>query len=202
QKIEEAGDPFVTADNTVNMPAQAPPGEYKVQMSLRDKVGGGTTTFNSTFHVEGDAAAGETPAAGETSSAGETPSSGGGGALQLAEVRFAEAQEGPDRENSTFAGDEDVWVLFSLTGFEQKEDGGVWIQEDLQVLDPDGTPILDEKNLLDFQEPVDPGLDAIPAHNQITLPEGAAAGDYTVHMVVRDQLAGTSVEQKKTFKVQ
>lgn len=42
----------MNAHNDITLPDAAGPGEYKVTISLRDKVGGGTSTNTTTFTVE------------------------------------------------------------------------------------------------------------------------------------------------------
>jgi hypothetical protein len=51
QKAEK-GASNVTATNEISLPATSAAGEYKVKVTLRDKIGEGTATHNFTFTVE------------------------------------------------------------------------------------------------------------------------------------------------------
>ncbi len=125
----------------------------------------------------------------------------GTGTLKLENVRFAEGKEGPEVPDATFVLGQPIYVLFQIKGFSTDTSGMLKVQEDLLVTGPDGSEVLDKKNVLDLNLDA-AGGDSLTANNEITLHDDAKAGDYRVTLLVHDRISGSDLEQEVKFSVQ
>ncbi len=119
--------------------------------------------------------------------------------LGIKNFRFAAGSPDASRKPAIFQPGETVYMVFDVGGYAVKE-GGVWIQEDLNIRYPDGTLGLKLENINDFkQQLTQEGL--IRFENNIALPEKALPGRYTVTMTLRDKHARREVKEQRFFYI-
>lgn len=123
------------------------------------------------------------------------------GGLGTEDLHFATKENGPEVSDKRFKKGEVVWMEFKITGFKQADDDNVWVQEDLDVIGPDGKSILKKENLLDFHEKAPKGAGNVSASNNITLPKDSAPGAYNVKISLRDKVGGGSATVNTGFEV-
>ena len=102
-------------------------------------------------------------------------------------------------ERRRFHRGEVVYLLFRLSGFEEKA-GSAWIQADLRVRDPKNRIVLDERQILNARLPAKRG-DVIPLATRFAIHPQAITGLFEVELVLRDQFRGTVLSRKVPFWV-
>jgi hypothetical protein len=123
------------------------------------------------------------------------------GSLSAENLRYSGTADASGvRSDATFKPGEVVYILFDVKGFKTDDKGQCHVQEDLLVKAPDGSEVLNKKNILDFTgEPK--GADSLNLNNDITLPPGAPAGKYSVTISLRDVVSSGTVNQNSGFTI-
>ncbi len=114
---------------------------------------------------------------------------------------FSFAAESPDleRKPAIFQPGEMLFMVFDVGGF-TLEDGKAWIQEDLSIRYPDGSMGLKLQNINDFHQELSQ-KGPIRFENNISLPEKAQAGRYTVTITLRDKLSRREIKEQRFFYI-
>jgi uncharacterized RDD family membrane protein YckC len=115
--------------------------------------------------------------------------------------QFAFAAETPEqkRKPAIFEPGEKVFLTFNVAGYEMKKDKA-WIQEDLLVRYPDETIGLKLENVIDFYQTL-ASEEPIKLTNNISLPQNALPGRYTVTITIRDKNSGKQLKEQRFFYV-
>lgn len=119
--------------------------------------------------------------------------------MTILNVRYTTQDRQAVRTPPIFAADEVIYLRFAVDGMKRVK-GEVWGQEDFLVRGPSGSIVLLKNKLLDAKLPVadDQNFSVV---NDITLPQGASVGKYTVHVVFRDMHAKDKIEFDDSFEV-
>lgn len=113
--------------------------------------------------------------------------------------RFAAGDATSVRKPSIFQPGETLFIVFETSGY-AREEGRVWLQEDLSVRYPDDSVGLKLENINDFNQQL--AQDGpIRFENNIAIPEGAQAGRYTVTITLRDKLSRQELKEQRFFYV-
>lgn len=141
---------------------------------------------------------------GTGSTDGDVTGSGSFGVSNLAFT--AERADGYDsytpQPDASYGRGDSIWLYFEVDGLTASQSGDGYTPEFTQALTvtgPDGEQVLTEEFDYEPQISSESQLDAIYVTNDITLPEGAAAGDYRVEFDLTDELAGASVSESASF---
>jgi len=119
--------------------------------------------------------------------------------LGIRNFRFAAGDPDTVRKPPIFQPGETLYMVFEVGGY-KVERGGVWIQEDLSVMYPDGSLGLRLENINDFkQELAQKGL--IRFENNIALPQRSQPGRYTVTITLRDKFARREIKEQRFFYI-
>jgi len=97
-----------------------------------------------------------------------------------------------------------VWLYVNVQGQKHNanEDGTneVWITENVKVVSPDGSTLLDEEALSEHQNfPRDLSMEKLYLSNYITTTPQLPAGKYTVELTVADKLGGDTAKASSSF---
>lgn len=113
--------------------------------------------------------------------------------LTVDDLTVSREKDGAAVRPRIFHPGDDIHIRFLISDFELDSQGILWIQEDLVMSDPAGTPVLERPNLLDDRVPAPEGKARVPVNNTITLFDTAQPGNYTVQINVRDKIGGGAV---------
>lgn len=119
--------------------------------------------------------------------------------LSIQNFTFAEGEDRAPRRPSIFEPGETVFMIFDVDGYATRQ-GNVWIQEDLTINYPDGGVGLRLENINDFHQ----GLKKsgyIRFENNISLPDVAQPGRYSVTITIRDKLSNRDLKEQRFFYV-
>ena len=118
--------------------------------------------------------------------------------LELRDVAASHGQLGPVRESREYVRGDDVYVRFTVAGFQRDEDGRTNAEMNLVVTDKKGKIL--GKKAIPFQRVIALGGDSFPAEATVAVDENFAPGEYAVTVVFKDLLADESAEFKYEFK--
>ena len=164
-----AGSSPVRSWVTVSLPTYAPPGPYRLEVTVTDLVGSRSVSTSSTFTVN-------------------APPVEVSDSLALQRLRFTDGEDGPPRDSSSFASGSEIRLGFDIAGFKAGEGGHVKIGESLELLAEDGQKIL-EGHVLTIDERYFYVPRRIGASNHVktgTIP----AGEYRLRMTFDDEVGG------------
>ncbi len=116
-------------------------------------------------------------------------------ALGLAADDFviSHTEDGSAVKPPKFSPGDVIYIQFLLSDYELDEQGMIWIQEDIVMLDADGIRVIVEGNIINDRVTPPEGADSIPIKNKITLFDTAVPGDYKIEINVRDKIGGGTV---------
>ncbi|MFH1830940.1 MAG: RDD family protein [Pseudomonadota bacterium] len=114
---------------------------------------------------------------------------------------FIFAAESPDSERkpAILQPGEMLYMVFDVGGFTLK-DGKAWVQEDLNISYPDGSVGLKLQNINDFNQKLSE-QGPIRFENNISLPDKAQPGRYTVTITLRDKLSRREIKEQRFFYI-
>jgi hypothetical protein len=122
------------------------------------------------------------------------------GSLSVEDLKFSSTKDGSQvRSDATFKPGEVVYILFKVKGFKNDDQGKAHVQEDLIVKGPDGKEVLNQKNLLDFN---DKGGDTLNLDNNLNVPPTFPTGTYSVTIALRDVNGGGTYNHNGSFKLE
>lgn len=119
--------------------------------------------------------------------------------LATTNFRFAAGDPNSLRKPSIFQPGETLFLVFEVDGY-KRDDGKVWIQEDISVRYPDDSIGLKLENINDFNQEVDQE-GPIRFENNMAIPDTASPGRYTVTITIRDKLARQELKEQRFFYV-
>lgn len=131
--------------------------------------------------------------------------------VAIGDVKFSEAKDGPAVIENIFKEKTTIYLSFEITNFTRHKDGTVWVQEDLRLFGPDnkivewitpeGAKKFDYENLVDINKKFEKKVTVIPTINTISLPPGAALGEYKAQIEVRDKIGQTKANKELILKI-
>ncbi|MFB3827950.1 MAG: RDD family protein [Bryobacteraceae bacterium] len=178
----EAGRP-VDGSFSAGLPRFAPPGGYRIELKVHDKVKTASVEAAPTFQVDGPVVA---PAA----------------RLEIRDFAMSLSEGGPAVEALVLPGGGTTHMRWKVFGAEAK-DGKVNLRVALKVTAPDGKVVLDEPKyvVVDDSFYYRPPAFCLPMSGHVTLPEGFPKGAYTLQFTVNDELAGARIEHAARFEL-
>ena len=123
--------------------------------------------------------------------------------LKVSEFSYAtniDNQGNYDEHSDQYGPNEEIHIYFEMTGM-SKENGKADVIQDLKVLDPNGDVVLDQNIVNDQFDLGD--RTTIWFHNEVLPPkEGFDSGEYTVKIMINDQVSGEDIEYTEKFIVE
>jgi hypothetical protein len=114
---------------SVAVPASALAGEYKLDISVSDGIAKRETSRTVPFRISGAALA-------EAAS------------IDVQQLQYSISESGPWSPQRYFAPADTVWVQYKLVGYAVSPENQVWVEQDWQVLDPEGKTVIQQPNAL------------------------------------------------------
>ena len=182
--VQEAprGSP-VNGSFRLGLPQNVPPGAYKVEIQIHDKVKNTDAAATPAFQVEAPAIA---PAVG----------------LEVRDFALSLSEDGPPAEVPVLEGGGTVHLRWKVFGMQAREDR-VNLEIALKVLGPGGNPVVDEPKyvVVDQSFYYRPRTFFLPMTGHITLPGEFPKGAYTALFTVTDQVANAQIPYTATFEL-
>ena len=119
--------------------------------------------------------------------------------LLIQHFNFAAENSSSIRRPAIFQPGEMLFVIFDVDGYTMK-DGLTWIQEDLSVRYPDDSLGLKLENINDFKKKMQK-TGPVRFENNITLPDSAQPGRYTITITLRDVNARRELKEQRFFYI-
>ncbi|MFH0800693.1 MAG: RDD family protein [Pseudomonadota bacterium] len=119
--------------------------------------------------------------------------------LMTKNFSFAAGDPASTRSPSFFQPGEMLFIIFEVTGF-KRDKNHVWLQEDLNIRYPDDSVGLKLENINDFNQYL-VQEEPIRFENNITIPENAQSGRYTVTLTIRDKLSRQELKEQRFFYI-
>jgi uncharacterized RDD family membrane protein YckC len=119
--------------------------------------------------------------------------------LDVQNFNFAAGDPNKVRRPAIFQPGEMLFIVFDVSGYTEKN-SSAWIQEDLSVRYPDDSLGLKLENINDFKQKV-PKSGPIRFENNITLPDNAQPGRYTITITLRDVNARRELKEQRFFYI-
>jgi len=111
-----------------------------------------------------------------------------------------------EQPSATYNPGDTVWIYMDVNNIHYNpnpdETNEIWITENLTILDSQGEILLNGEIINDhrnFPEEDDP--EKLFLKNDISIPTDFDTGHYTVQIVVKDKLAGTTTSASSTFRI-
>lgn len=169
---------------TIAIPPHAPTGEYKIIMSVRDRVAQTQTRGESSFQVRG-----------ETFEASDK--------LVIRDLRFYRGEE--DKAplgTAAYRPGDTLWARFYMTGYQLGPKNAYEVSYGLAVLRPNGEAMFrQEEAAVEKQESFYPRR-VLPAGMSLNLTKDLRPGQYTLVLMARDKVGNQSAEVRATFVVE
>ncbi|NOZ86274.1 MAG: hypothetical protein GXP49_08395 [Deltaproteobacteria bacterium] len=113
--------------------------------------------------------------------------------LSIEDVTFKAGIAARERPGRNFKAGELIWVSFTVKGFGHDEI--VWLEQDLEVVGPNGKIVYKQPNASRFKVSWDEEMDQAFIRNNIKLSPGSPKGEYKAVIIIRDRITG----KKKKF---
>lgn len=178
---------------TVNFspPMEFEPGTHRIEIEVEDKIAGTEATESAEFEVVTEL------------------SEGSAEELSIDHIRFLEEAPSGYRdysavENETYQKSDTIWIYFEPGGvaFEERDDSEQWFDLDLSVrtTGPEGNEQLQVKERLNraLTENEDPNSLFLAANFDLSQ---LSPGEYTMDIVLHDQISGERVQAEATFSI-
>jgi hypothetical protein len=169
---------------TIVIPPLADSGEYQVLVSLRDERSRATVEARATFQVRGHEVA---------------PSD----TLVVRDFRFLRSEDdAKPLQVAAYRPGDSLWARFIMTGYKLGDKNQFDIEYGLTVLRADGTVAYTQphaaaqKDQPFYPQRYQPGV------LNLNFPKDQTLGEYTIVLVVRDNLGGQSFEAREKFSVE
>lgn len=169
---------------TISIPPSAPSGEYRILISLRDRVGVNRISGQAAFRVEGHAI-----------EASET--------LAVRNFHFYRREEDakPLTVAAYKAGDT-IWARFEMTGYKLGEKNRFEVGYGLVLLRPNGDTMFRQEDAAAEKEESFYPRRWLPAALSLNLNKDVRPGVYTLVLMVSDKVGGQKTEARQTFSVE
>ncbi len=170
--------------HTIALPGIADTGQYRVTVKVKDNIGHSEAQASIPLFVQGSELA---------------PSD----TLTVRNFRFLRTEE--DKEplkTPAYRPGDTVWARFDMTGYQLGEENRFDVEYGLKVLRPGGeityeqTKAAGEKNESFYPQRHTPGV------LSLTLPKDLKSGQYTVLLIVRDNLGKQTYQSAQQFQVE
>ncbi len=121
--------------------------------------------------------------------------------LEIEKIEPCYGRLGPVRKTLDFYPYDEVYFRFTVTGARADDDGKLDVEISRVLLDDKGKEVVAKKSF-GLKGQLTFGNDSFPGSVSISLPEPAIAGDYTLKVTVKDNLASdeTGFERKMKLK--
>lgn len=169
---------------TISIPPSAPSGEYRILISLRDRVGVNQIRGQASFRV-----------AGHAIESSET--------LVVRNFHFYRREEDakPLTVAAYKAGDT-IWARFEMTGYKLGEKNRLEVSYGLAVLRPNGEAMFTQEDAAAEKEESFYPHRWLPAALSLNLNQDVRPGVYTMVLMVSDKVGGQKTEARQTFTVE
>ena len=176
----EAGEP-VNGSFSASLPAFAPPGAYRIELKVHDKVKTVSVEAAPAFQVDAPAVAPATR-------------------LEIRDFAIALAKDGPPVETPILQGGGAVYMRWKIFGVEAR-DAKVDLRVALKVIGPGGKVVLDEPKYIVVDEAFSyrPPSFCLPMSGHLTLPGSFPTGTYAAQFTVTDDVAKAEIQQTANF---
>ncbi len=166
-----------------DIPHYAPPGAYKIQIKVRDKVKNVEVEQFASFAVEGE----QLPAAAQA---------------EVRDLHLALSEGGPAADPAVFAPGATVYMAGKVAGIQFRDDRSD-ARLALQVLGPKGDTLLDQPNFITFSDTVvyHPPTFFVSINGRVSLPSSLEKGIYTEKYDLVDNFANTTANYELKFEV-
>lgn len=164
------------------IPSYAPSGDYRVNIRVRDEIAEQEASHQMDFRVRGESV---------------EPSA----TLAVRNFQFADTEGGAPKPSPTYLPGSTLWAHFWVVGFRVGPDKQVWVEEDLAVLDEEGTVMysnpqaLVEKHRMFYPPRFLRATFSLDLHSQLQ------PGDYTIRLDIRDLLAQQNSRYEIKFSI-
>ena len=168
----------------LDIPPFVPPGAGKLRLTAHDNVKNTDGELLAPFVVDAPA-----PVASSQ--------------LEIRDLRLSLSESGPAVDPAVISPGDTLYMQGKLAGMQfrdQQADVGIAFQ----VLDPEGTKVVDKPDFLEVKDSFvyHPPTFYIPITAHLTLPSGAPKGSYRETYLVTDRIGGATRSYELTFKLQ
>lgn len=166
------------------VPPFAPPGTYKIKVSLTDSIAKANAATESTFEVSGRAVEPSTE-------------------LTVRNFGFHRSDEDPAPLSvAAYRAGDSVFAHFDITGFRYGPRNTVEVSYDVAVQNPDGKVIYSQPNAAVEKSYSFYPKSFVPGGMSLSLQANMRKGEYAVVLTVHDLVGKQEYELKKTFQVE
>lgn len=168
----------------VLVPPLAPPGEYRMLITLTDKLAAAEIRKEIPFQVRGREVA-------------PSPT------LVVRNFRFLRGEEdGDPLPVAAYRPGDAVWARFDITGYKLAEKNRLHVEYGVSVLRPDGEVLYSEPQAAAEKDESFYPKRYVPGILSLQLDPDIAPGEYTIVLAVRDELGGQKHETRATFRIE
>lgn len=105
------------------------------------------------------------------------------------------------RRDGQFQSGEEVYLFFKVSGFQIGKNQNAEVNEDVQILNPEGAIFLEQKNVAVFNQTLAANTQALIYANFFKLPKEMNSGTYKIIVSLKDQLSGQTLNYEKGLSV-
>ncbi len=166
---------------TAQVPGSAPPGTYKIQINVSDRI--------AHRQIEKDV-----PFAVVTTSA--LPPAPGG--IEIVQLEYSNSENGPWSPERYFAPTDTIWVRYKVIGFRVSPENQVGVEQDWTVLNEEGKVLLSQTNAAGDNEKSFYAPRFLPTIFALNLKD-PKPGKYTLRIDLRDTIANQNASVESDF---
>jgi uncharacterized RDD family membrane protein YckC len=173
----------VNGSFNVELPLFVPPGTFRIDLRIEDKVKNTTLQFAPVFQVE----ATPIPPADR---------------LEIRDFELSLSKEGPPVASPVLEGGGTIYMRWKMFGLQFQGDR-LDFRTGLKVLSPSGKVLLEEPNYVAVNDPFvyHPPSFFLPITGHLSVPAGLEKGLYTAKFEMRDGFSNASLEYTARFEV-
>ncbi|MEN6608235.1 MAG: hypothetical protein ABFD60_13400 [Bryobacteraceae bacterium] len=166
------------------IPPHALGGDYKLSVEVKDQVSGQTATAEAAFHVTG---------------ARFAPSD----ALTVRDFHFFRSEEDKNPlPSAAYRPGNTLWAKFDIVGFKTGEKNRVKVEYGIAILSPSGKQLFAQPQAaVEEDSPFYPKRH-VPGALSLNIQPGTPPGDYTLVVLVRDELGSQNQEVRRKFRIE
>jgi uncharacterized RDD family membrane protein YckC len=183
QRLDDPDEPVRLTFN-LELPPFAPPGSYKLQVKVRDRL--------NDHHVE-------VVPGFSVSDSGMVPAE----TLEIRDFEISHRKNGQAEADPVFQAGQRVYMTCRLMGL-QLLNGRADASFELQVLDPSGVPLLEKPSVVQIADliPYHPPTHFVTLNFWVGLANPTPGGSYVINYKVTDRVAGRVLEKMAGFQVE
>ena len=163
--------------NNVQLTGSTPKGEYTAEITIEDKIEDRTKVFKEKFYIGGKG------------KGGTKVSSRQGGNLTVRDPLLVNGPKGGPRDHNVYHPGDKVFLRFEVGGAAVSDQQMIWLQQDLELLGPDGQRVFMRKNISGIKQKVSVEIDWVTLNNAAKLQQGLETGTYKLVIHLRDKIA-------------